>query len=51
MRVKCKLEEASRPPAAPARSAPYLHRELALRLPSFLFKFGKTSDGSPKNSL
>ena len=39
MRVKCKLEEASRPPAAPARSAPYLHRELALRLPSFLFKF------------
>ena len=47
VRVKCKLEEASRPPAVLARSAPYLHRELALRLPSFLFKFVKISDGSP----
>ena len=47
VRVKCKLEEASRPPAVPARSAPYLHRELALRLPSFLFKFVKMSDGGP----
>ena len=47
VRVKCKLEEASRPPAVPGRSAPYLHRELALRLPSFLFKFVKISDGSP----
>ena len=47
VRVKCKLEEASRPPAVPARSAPYLHRELALRLAPFLFKSVKISDGQP----
>ena len=52
VRVKCKLEEASRPPAAPARSAPYLKMELALRLPpSCLFKFVKISDGTPSISL
>ena len=47
VRVKCTLEEASRPPAAPARFAPYLYMELALRLPSFLFKFVKIHDGNP----
>ena len=47
VRVECKLEEASRPPAVPARSAPYLYWELALRLAPFLFKFVKISDGSP----
>ena len=47
VRVKCKLEEASRPPAVPARSAPCLYGELALRLAPFLFKFIKIDDGEP----